>query len=328
MKKTLAVLLTLALLLGVGFAMAEQTSLKVAVVVAGTLGDQGFYDSAVAGVDKLVADYGVTESYIECKNDPSMYSLGLVESAQNNDIVVAVGWEFWDPLCEVVPAMPDTKFIFIDNGLDGLGDNLLSITYAENEGSFLAGYVAMKLAPNATVGVIGGEDSETINNFIVGYKQGALYANPDGKVLDALYANDYEDPLKGYDLAKTLYAQGADVVFQVADKTGWGVFDAASELGKYAIGVDNDQKYIKPEAIVCSMMKRVGDSIYQVVSEYLTNGTFAGGTIINEGLSSGLIGLGYGDDTMTQQVGDDLKAEVEKLAQQIVNGEIIVETTR
>lgn len=328
MKKTVSILLALALMLSAGFSLAEQAPLKVAVVVSGTLGDQGFYDSAVSGVERLAADFNVSKSVVECKNDPSMYSLGLVEAAQSNDIVVAVGWEFWDPLCEVVPAMPETCFIFIDNGLDGIGDNLLSITYAENEGSFLAGYVAMKLANNATVGVVGGEESETINNFIVGYRQGALYANPDGKVLDPLYANDYEDPLKGYDLAKTLYAQGADVVFQVADKTGWGVFDAASELGKFAIGVDNDQKYIKPDAIVCSMMKRVGDSIYQVISQYIADGTFAGGSIINVGLSTGLIGLSYGDDSMPQQVSDKLKAEVEQLAQQIIDGSIIVDTTR
>ena len=95
--------------------------------------------------------------------------------------------------------MPDTKFIFVDNGLDGVGDNLLSITYAENEGSFLAGYVAMKLAQSGIVGVIGGENSDTINNFVVGYKQGALYANPDGTVLDPVYTDDYEAPDKGKD---------------------------------------------------------------------------------------------------------------------------------
>ena len=223
--------------------------------------------------------------------------------------------------------MPDTKFIFVDNGMTG-HDNLLAITYKENQGSFLAGYIAMKLSKTGKVGVIGGENSDTINNFVVGYKQGALYANPDGTVLDPVYTDDYEAPDKGKEAALSLYSQGADVVYAVAGKTGLGVFEAAQEQGKYAVGVDSDQKYINPDVIICSMLKRVGDSVYDVISNYLEDGVFDGGTIWNADMSSGLVGLGYGDDTMTQQVSDELKAEVEALAEKIIAGEIEVESTR
>jgi len=178
------------------------------------------------------------------------------------------------------------------------------------------------------VGVIGGENSDTINNFVVGYKQGALYANPDGTVLDPVYTDDYEAPDKGKEAALSLYSQGADVVYAVAGKTGLGVFEAAQEQGKYAVGVDSDQKYINPDVIICSMLKRVGDSVYDVISNYLEDGVFDGGTIWNADMSSGLVGLGYGDDTMTQQVSDELKAEVEALAEKIIAGEIEVESTR
>ena len=183
-------------------------------------------------------------------------------------------------------------------------------------------------AENATVGVIGGENSDTINNFVVGYQQGALYANPDGKVLDPIYTDDYEAPDKGKEAALSLYSQNADVVYAVAGKTGLGVFEAAQEQGKYAIGVDSDQKYINPDVILCSMLKRVGDSVYDVISRYIDDGVFEGGSIWNADMSSGLVGLGYGDETMTQQVSGELKAEVEALAQKIVDGEISVESTR
>ena len=165
-------------------------------------------------------------------------------------------------------------------------------------------------------------------NFVVGYKQGALYANPDGTVLDPVYTDDYEAPDKGKEAALSLYSQGADVVYAVAGKTGLGVFEAAQEQGKYAVGVDSDQKYINPDVIICSMLKRVGDSVYDVISNYLEDGVFDGGTIWNADMSSGLVGLGYGDDTMTQQVSDELKAEVEALAEKIIAGEIEVESTR
>lgn len=330
MKKLLSVLLSLMMILTLcaGCASASAESLKVALCVAETLGDLGFYDSANEGLKRLEADFGVTGSVVECKSDASMYQVALVEAAETHDVVVAVGWQFWDGLTAVVPEMPETKFIFVDNGLDGVGDNLLSIVYAENEGSFLAGYIAMKLSENATVGVIGGENSDTINNFIVGYRQGALHANPEGVVLDPIYTDDYEAPDKGKEAALSLYSKGADVVYQVAGKTGLGVFEAAQEQGKYAIGVDSDQKHVSPEVIVCSMMKKVGDSVYDVIAQYLADGSFAGGAIWEADMSTGLVGLGYGDDAMPQQVSDELKAEVEALAQQIIDGEITVESTR
>lgn len=330
MKKLLAVLLSVSMLFSLSaFAMAEDAApLKVAVCIAEALGDLGFNDSADEGLKALEADYGVEGSIVECKSDASKYQSALVDAADANDVVVAVGWQFWDALTTVVPAMPDTLFIFVDNGLDGLGDNLLSIVYAENEGSFLAGYIAMKTSANQSIGFVGGEDSDTINNFFVGYQQGALYANPDGAVLDPVYAGDYDSPDVGKELATTLYNNGADVVFAVAGKTGLGVFEAAKEQDKYAIGVDSDQKYIDPDHIICSMKKDIGGSVYSVVSRYIEDGSFDGGTIWDADMTSGFVGIGYGDDTMTQQVSDELKAEVNDLAQKIIAGEIVVESTR
>lgn len=310
-------------------ASAEDGNLRVGLCVAETFGDKGFYDSANEGLQQLVNDYGVVASTVECKSDASAFEPALIEAAEQNDIVVAVGWQFWDALTVVAPEMEDTMFIFIDNGLDGVGDNLLSITYKENEGSFLAGYIAMKLSENGNVGVVGGEDSATINNFVVGYKQGALYANPEGTVQDAVYTNgNYDAPDLGKEAALSLYSKGADVVFAVAGKSGLGVFEAGAEQGKYAIGVDSDQKAENPEVVICSMMKKVGDSIYQAISQYLDDSVFNGGEIWDADMTTGLVDIGYGDDTMTQQVSDELKAEVEELKDKIISGEIVVESTR
>ena len=330
MRKLLAVTLCVVMLLSLTtFASAQgEAPLKVAVCIAEALGDLGFNDSAAKGLAQLEADYGVIGSIVECKSDASKYQPALVDAAEANDVVVAVGWQFWDVLTAVAPQMPDTKFIFVDNGLDGVGDNLLSIVYAENEGSFLAGYIAMKTSTTQTIGFVGGEDSDTINNFFVGYQQGALYANAQGKVLEPVYAGDYDSPDKGKELATTLYSTGADVVFAVAGKTGLGVFEAAKEQNKYAIGVDSDQKYIEPDHIICSMIKDIGGSIYNVVGMYIDDGVFDGGNIWVEDMTTGYVGIGYGDATMTQQVTDALKAEVVALAQKIIAGEIVVESTR
>ncbi|MDO4568519.1 MAG: BMP family ABC transporter substrate-binding protein [Clostridia bacterium] len=305
---------------------ASGAELTVTVVVAGGLGDRSFYDSANDGLQRLMEDYGVNGNVIECKEDASMYQLQLVQAAEQSDFVIAVGWQFWDALNEVAPMMPEVKFIYVDEAVEGI-DNIFNIKYAQNEGSFLVGYVAGKMTQTGKVGAVGGMDGDTINDFIVGYKQGAEHANPDVEVLWN-YAGTYEDPAKGKECALALYDQGCDIVFQIAGKTGDGVFNAAAETHNFAIGVDSDQKYINPDVIICSMIKQVGSSIYQTIANYIEDGTWAGGTIWTANMETGLVGIGYGDDTMTQQVSDELKAEIEDIMAKIVSGEIVVDTTR
>jgi len=322
MKKLLSLILVAVMVLAMGMTASAEEPLKVAVVLAGATGDRSFYDSANEGLQTLIGS-GIEGTLIECKNDASMFTSNLISAAEDNDVVIAVGWEFWDALTEYVPQLPDTKFIFIDNGLDGVGDNLMSITYAQNEGSFLVGYIAGKLTKTGKIGAVGGEDSETINDFMVGYEAGAKYANEATEV-KVQYAGTYEDPAKGKELALALYDDGCDIVFQVASRTGEGVFEAAAERNLYAIGVDADQKYINPDVIICSMIKQVGLSIVDTVSALVADGTWAGGEIWVADMFSGLIDVGYGDDTMPQQVSDELKAEVEELKGKIISGEIVV----
>lgn len=296
----------------------------MAVVVAGAFGDRSFYDSSKEGADRLAEELGVQVKTIECNNVD--HTQKIRNAADAAEIVVLVGWEFYD-VETVAPEYPQVHFIWIDNATSAPVDNVLNITYAQNEGSFLAGYIAAKMSQSGVVGAVGGEDTDTINDFIVGYTQGAQYADPDVAV-QTVYANTYDDPAVGKECALTLNEKGADVVFQIASKTGDGVFQAAQENGFYAIGVDSDQKYIADDVIICSMMKQVGDSIYEAVSDYISGDTSKWGTTWVADMATGFIGIGYGEAGSTQQVPDELKAEVEELAQKITSGEIQVETTR
>ena len=333
MKKLIALLLTfvltVSLLAGCGAPApaAEDTApeLTVALVVAGTFGDRSFYDSSKAGCDKLAAE-GIQVKTIECKNEN--HTQQIYNAADAADVVVLVGWEFYD-VETVAPEYGDKRFIWIDNATSVPVSNVPNITYAQNEGSFLAGYIAANVSKSGVVGAMGGMDDATINDFIVGYKQGALYANPGIKV-EVIYSNDYDDPAIGKECALTLNEKGADVVFQIASKCGDGVFEAAKEQGFYAIGVDSDQKYIDPEVIICSMCKEVGASIYDAVKQYMEKGDDCGlfGTTWTADMATGYVGVAYGEEGSTQQVSDELKAEVEALKDKIISGEIVVDTTR
>lgn len=325
MKKIVALLLCISMCLSVlcVSAFAEDVP-SVAIVVAGGLGDRSFYDSANEGLEELASKYGTVTKVIECKENGSMYLTGLADAAEACDIVFAVGWQFVQALPEAAEGYPDTKFVWIDNALEGDGmANVMSVVYAQNQGSFLVGYIAGKLSKTGVVGAVGGQDSATINDFMVGYEAGAKYANPDIKV-DTRYANGFEDPASGKECALALYDAGCDIVFAVAGKTGEGVFEAAKDTGNYAIGVDSDQKYINPDVIICSMVKEVGKSVVDIVENL--DERFQPATVWTADMATGYIDVGYGDDTMTQQVSDELKVEVKALQEKIISGEITVPT--
>ena len=333
MKKIIALLLALVMVFALcacgssGSASGDKT--VVGLVVAGAFGDRSFYDSSKEGVDKLASEFSNVEvKTIECNNEN--HDAQMRNAADVSNIVVCVGWEFYN-VESIAPDYPEVKWIWIDNATENPVENILNITYAQNEGSFLAGYIAAAVSESGVIGAVGGEDADTINDFIVGYEQGAeYYGSQNGKEIKTVknYSNTYDDPAVGKDCAIALNEQGADVIFQIASACGDGVFEAAKERGFYAIGVDSDQKYIDPDVIICSMKKEVGNSIYYAVSQLIAGDTSLWGTTWTAGMSTGYVGIGYGDDGAPQQVPDEVKAEVEQLAEKIVSGEIKVDTTR
>lgn len=312
----------------------EGSNLKVGLVLAGGLGDRSFYDSAYEGVEMAKEELGIEYKVYECRNDPSLYSDQLVQASEYADIVAIVGHEFFDLSQKIPSEFPDVHYIYVDNAIEGI-DNLITISYMENEGSFLAGALAAMLTTETSIegideekiiGMVGGLDIPVIRNFYVGYEAGAKYIDPEIDVR-VIYAGDFEDPAKGKEAATALYAGGADIVFHAAGKTGEGVFEAAEELGKYAIGVDADQRYINPDHIVASMIKKVGQSIYDTIIA-IQNDQIEKGKVIFYGLDKDGVGLGFGTEDMPQFATEEMKAKIEEIKAKIIKGEIEVPTAK
>ena len=334
MKKSLGLLLVAALLLGVFVYASDSMSsdtdasdISLCLIVPTEFGDKSFNDSAKEGVDKLKDEYGIKTSTVECKGVG--YKQSLTTAAEKNNIVVAVGWEFSD-IKAVAEEYPGTNFLWVDNVVDQVetSPNILCITYRQNEGGFLAGYIAARLSQMNAIGAVGGADDENVNDFMVGYEQGAKYAN-DGISVYTNYVGDYENIEMGKTCAEELNAKGADVIFQIAGNAGNGVFQAAKEKGFYAIGVDQDQKISASEfddVIVCSVKKEIGGAIYDAVSDFVGGEEWNGGTNEVYGIAEGYISIVYGSDESEQQVTDDIKSEVEELALKIANGTIEVDS--
>ena len=316
--------------------------LKVALLVNGTLGDGSFFDLAAEGVKKAEKDFGLDVAIIEMFHNPSIWEPTLRDVADSDYDVIIVGtWQMAKILEKIAPLHPDKKFILFDATVDyrkGNFGNVYSILYKQNEGSFLVGALASLLTtsgiektdPKPLIGFLGGMDTPTINDFLVGYIQGAKYANPNVKVL-VMYAGVFHDPAKGKEMGLVMYKMGADIIFNVAGITGIGLLESSKEADKYAIGVDYDQALMyekkDPEVakhIVTSMLKRVDLSIYRALKLHL-EGKLQYGKVEKLGVVDGMVGIAKNKYYLSI-VPEDIRRKLDDIERRIKYGEIVVKS--
>ncbi|MDQ3755809.1 MAG: BMP family ABC transporter substrate-binding protein, partial [Acidobacteriota bacterium] len=194
----------------------------------------------------------------------------------------------------------------------------------EHQGSYLVGMLAAKKSQTGTIGFIGGMDIPLIHKFATGYEEGARAVNPNIRVIDnyvGVTDAAWNNPGKGKELAVAQINKGADVIFTAAGNSGLGAFDAAEQYGKFVIGVDSNQNWVKPGFVLTSMVKRVDNAVYQTIAD-LVKGQFQGGIHVY-GLEND--GVGYSLDQYNEKLIDpEVLKEVEAAKQKIIKGEIQV----
>lgn len=278
--------------------------IKAVFVIGGTLGDKSFVDSADRGFKKAVEEFGIEYVPVEASSDPAKIDAAFTDALNDPtiDIIFQSQGDLTEKLLEIAPKYPEKKFVIFDNPFafdkcEACKANVYAMQYAQNEGSYLAGYYAGLMSESKIIGAVGGQDIPVIQDFMIGYKQGAVDAGVKEENVLVQFAASWSDPAKGKELALTMYQQGADVVFQVAGGTGEGVFYAAEEAGKWAIGVDSDQALIIEETnpdqakvILTSMLKNVDNSIYRFF-QMNAEGKAPWGTNELLGIAQGGVGL-------------------------------------
>jgi basic membrane protein A and related proteins len=315
---------------------AGEAKIKVVNLINGVQGDKSFFDSAVRGVTQAQQEFDLDVKTIEAGIDPAKWQPALEDAAANEeyDVMILGTFQMSEFLQMVAPKYPDKKFIIYDVAVDYTAcecDNVYSVLYKQNEGSYMAGVYAGLMSKTGTIGAIGGQDIPVINDFIVGYKQGAASVGIDPNNVIVQYAGGWNDPVKGKEIALAMYQQGADIVFQIAGGTGVGVFQAAEETGNFAIGVDSDQAMIikdtDPEQanfILTSMLKNVDNSLYRALKMYV-EGTLPFGEAENLGVAEGGVGIAK-NEIYDNATPDDVKAKVEAAEKELLDGNVTVDS--
>ena len=237
---------------------------KLAMVTdIGGLGDKSFNDSAHRGLmtaaAKLHATVTVLQSHAFTDYEPNLSTL----AQQHNDLIVAVGYLMHDAVDAVAARFPSARFAIIDSVVDR--PNVTSVTFKEQESSFLAGVAAALASRKRVVAFLGGIDSPLIEKFLAGYEAGVASANPNVKVL-VKFTGSFDDVASGKEYASLLFQQGADVVYVAAGKCGLGAIDEVKTLpaGNFIIGVDSDQDALAPGKVLTSALKHVDNAVYQL----------------------------------------------------------------
>ena len=79
-------------------------------------------------------------------------------------------------------ANPEVNFAIVDDNSLAAVPNVASLTFAEEQGSYLVGVAAGKKTKTNKVGFIGGVNTPLIQTFQAGYEAGVKAANPSATV--------------------------------------------------------------------------------------------------------------------------------------------------
>lgn len=328
-----------------GASAAADTGKKLKLTLCvGRKNDLSFQQSAYEGVMRVQKELGdkYEVNVVEMGEDTTKWQAAFYDAADNGaDIIVGTGFQNKENFETIPPNYPNTKFILFDQDVDyssGNLNNVLTVLFDSSQSGFLAGAVAAyytegENAANTdkTIGFVGATESNVVNNFLVGYVEGARYVDPEIKVLTA-YVGDFQDTAKAKDLANAQISEGADIIFQVAGGAGNGVIEAAAEKdGVMAIGVDSDQYQALQgsnlqAAVATSSLKRLDNAIFKICSDYAKDpASVPFGSTVTYGLPEDAVGIVF-NENLTKSIGEDNVAKVKELLSKIQDGEIKVDT--
>jgi basic membrane protein A len=280
--------------------------------------DKSFNEAAFRGMERWKKETGKNFLEFEIANESQREQAIRRMAERGASPIIGVGFAQASSIEKVAKDFPKLQFAIVDMVVNQ--PNVQSVVFKEQEGSFLVGLMAAMASKSAKVGFVGGMDIPLIRKFQCGYEQGVKYGNPKAEVVANMTGTTgaaWSDPGRGGELAKAQFAKGADVVFAAAGGTGIGVYQAAKDSGKLAIGVDSNQNHLQPGTMLTSMLKRVDVAVFNVAM----GSTQPGITLL--GLKEGGVDVAL-DEHNARLVTADMKKKVDAARADIIAGKIKV----
>lgn len=315
-------LICLTTLIGMS-AFLEAAPIKVGLALdKGGRDDKSFNAAAFAGATEAQKKLGIQLKTVESSDDSGLEPSLRTFAQKGFDLVIGIGFVMGEPMKKVAAQFPNTKFLIVDSELRA--PNVRSVTFKEHEGSYLVGYLAALTSKTKKVGFVGGMDVPLIHRFQMGYEAGAKAADPKVEVITNYVGSSsdaWRNPTRGKELASAQYNKGVDIIFTAAGASGLGVFDAAEEQKKFAIGVDSNQNWVKPGRILTSMLKHIDLAVLSTI-ESASQGKLQA-EAVELGVKEG--GIDYAIDKYNRAlISPEVEKKVNAVKKQISDGKIVV----
>ena len=296
---------------------------KVGLVLdRGGKDDKSFNSSAYEGAMQAKAKLGIFLKYVEAPDDNAFEPMLRAFAQRDFDLIIGIGFAQKEAIQKVAAQFPNRHFAIVDSEV--ALPNVRSLMFEEHEGAYVIGAIAAMTSKTGKIGFVGGMDIPLIRRFEMGYEAGAKHMNPQITVMDnyvGVTSQAWNNPPKGKELAVSQYEAGADIIFAAAGASGLGVFDAAEEQKKFAIGVDSNQDWTKPGLILTSMLKRVDEAVLATIEEAKA-GKFTGG-VKRFGLNNK--GVDYSVDQYNAKIlTETVRKRADELKAEIIAGKITV----
>ncbi len=354
MKKILAMLLALAMLLGCT-AFAETvnpdeipdtvTSPDGKYVIAfvtdvGQLKDKSFNQGTWNGVKLYAYTNGLTYKYYQPANgneatDEDRYDAMKAAAEGGAAVVVAAGFMQGTALTRAAIEFPNVNFVFIDGWplTDAEGNvltNVAAISFQEEQAGYLAGYAIVRDG-FTKIGFSGGGGgtNAACDRYGYGFAQGANAAAAElGVQVELRYSWQYGASFSASSELQTMvagwYQSGTEIVFACGGSMFQSIVAAAAAADAYVVGVDVDQSY-ESETVVTSALKGISEAAQLSIASHF-DGTWAenyGGKLTVLGAAQNAVGL----PTETWSMEVFTVEEYNALMAAMQNGTLVVDNT-
>lgn len=324
------------------------SDLNVGMVTGiGTIDDKSLNQGTWEGILQAETDLGISKNYLKPNSTSESDLLKEITNLYDAGykFILTPGYPFATAIYAAQDKYPDAKFVAIDyvpsNGQSGdafkskVGENTVSIFFAEHEAGFLAGIAAAVEQKNSEVGFIGGMEAPVVQRFNWGFQQGIAYANKHLgtniilKPENVVYQGTFDNVPAGQQLAAQMYEKGVDTIFCAAGAVGIGAITEATERAingqdVWIIGVDNDQYqdgiYGDGKSVVLtSAVKNIKNAAFTAIQSETKN-EFPGGQSLVLDIKTDSIGLPSSNPNLSEETLTVVNQIIEKLK----SGEIVV----
>ncbi|MDR1150060.1 MAG: BMP family ABC transporter substrate-binding protein [Clostridiales bacterium] len=266
----------------------KKKQFEIALVTdTGSIDDKSFTQGAWNGIIEYAEKNNIGYKYYQPINGNEDSLLSNIDIAVRGGakLIIATGFLNELAIYRSQDKYNYIKFVLVDgipnDGSDfKTGENTISLSYAEDEAGFLAGYFAVKDGYKK-LGFMGGAAMPPVIKYGYGFVQGAEFASKELNLqnneveIKYYYTGEFKASPEFQAMATSWYNNSTEIIFACGGALGNSVMAAAESLNKKVIGVDIDQSS-ESETVITSALKHVKSSVFECVKDYHT-GNFPGG---------------------------------------------------